>query len=271
MFSLIPDDLMQRVSLAVLLIYLGLMVPGGSSAAPPEVKAPAVTCNLPAELTTPDIPLHRVAMALSARGKVNVLAIGSGSTVGDSTGANGPNFVFHSPTSSFPSRMIEALQAAQPKVHFYLTVRGGRNMTAEAMLPVLQQEVAADHYDLVLWQTGTVEAVRGLRPDVMRSVLQDGIEAAERSGADVIVIDPQFSRFLRANADLGPYESALQQIVSMTGVNLFHRFDITQTWAGNGHIDLERVGRDDRDNTISILNVCLGRALEQFVLAGAEM
>ena len=56
----------------------------------------------------------------------------------------------------------------------------------------------------MLWQTGTVEAVQGLRPDVLRGVLQDGADAAEDAHADLVLIDPQFSRFLRANADLEP-------------------------------------------------------------------
>ena len=53
-------------------------------------------------------------------------------------------------------------------------------MTADAMLPILQRELAAHHYDLVLWQTGTVEAVQGLRPDALRGVLQEGADARQK-------------------------------------------------------------------------------------------
>ena len=55
----------------------------------------------------------------------------------------------------------------------------------------------------------------------------------------------------------------------MPNVTLFRRFDLTQAWVANGQIDLERVGRDQRDKTIALLNTCLGHALARYVLAGA--
>lgn len=261
---------MQPLPLAAALLYLAAAVPGWCQAEAPEVPAASVKCTLPSELTTPDAPLPRFAAALAAARPVEILAIGSGSTVGDTSGTGGPAFVYNHPTSSFPYRMTEALQAANPAIRFHLTVKGGRNLSAESMLPILQAELAAHHYDLVVWQTGTVEAVRGLRPEAMRDVIQEGIDAAGANGADVVVVDPQFSRFLRANTDLAPYESALQQTATMTGAALFHRYELTQIWADNGEIDLERVSRAARDPTILALNICLGRALAKFVLTGAE-
>jgi hypothetical protein len=166
--------------------------------------------------------------------------------------------------------MIEALQTAQPAARFELTVAGGRNMTAEEMLPLLRQELATRHYDLVVWQTATVEAVRGMRPDSLRAVLQSGAEDAAKAGADVVIVDPQFSRFLRANTDLAPYELALRQAAAVTNAALFERFALTREWASDGQIDLERVSPAAREQTISELNICIGRALARFVLAGVD-
>jgi acyl-CoA thioesterase-1 len=227
-------------------------------------------CNLPAELITPDIPLPRVAAALTTGKPVDVLAIGSGSTVGDAGGSAGPAFAYRNPTASFPYRMIEALQALRANAQFTLTVKGGRDMTTDTMLEVLRQALAAHHYDLVVWQTGTVEAVRGLRPEAMRDALEDGIEAASADGADVVVVDPQFSRFLRANTDVAPYVTTLQQTAAVNGAALFHRFDLTQDWSNSGEIDPERVSPSAREHTIMLLNICLGRALAKFVLTGAS-
>jgi hypothetical protein len=137
------------------------------------------------------------------------------------------------------------------------------------MLPILRDELTTHHYDLVLWQTGTVEAVHGLRPDILHGVLQDGADAVASAHADLVLIDPQFSRFLRANADLNPYETVLEQMADSLAVTLFHRFDLTQGWVNSGQVDLERVDRDKRDTTIALLNDCLGQALARYVLAGA--
>jgi acyl-CoA thioesterase-1 len=260
--SLIPVELMQRSLLACLLLLLAAVTPAWSQADSDPV------CSMPPDLTSPSEPLERVAAAM-AKGGLNILALGSGSTVGDSGGSNGPALTYQTPERSFPYRMIEALRAARPAVHFKLTVQGGRNMTADAMLPILRHELATHHYDLVLWQTGTVEAVQGLRPDALRGVLQDGSDAVGQADADLVLIDPQFSRFLRANADLGPYETVLVQMTTAPAVTLFHRFDLTQGWVNAGQVDLERVSHEMRDKTIASLNDCLGEALARYVLTGA--
>jgi hypothetical protein len=231
--------------------------------------AGGLACDMPPDLLTPAEKLPHVAAAL-AKGNLDIFALGSGSTVGDAGGAGGPQFAFHAPDASFPHRMVDALQALRPGVKFSITVQGGRNITAEAMLPLLHLALAAHHYDLVLWQTGTVEAVHGLRTDGLSSVLQDGADQVAAAGVDLVLIDLQFSRFLRANADVSPYETVLQQASGSTGVTLFPRYDLTQLWVGNSQVDLERVGRDQRDKTIELLNTCLGAALARYVLAGAD-
>ena len=228
-----------------------------------------LVCAMPADLMAPAMPLMQVAAALTNRGGLDILALGSGSTVGEGTGSGGPAPTIKTPESSFPYRMINALRSMKPKLRFDLTVAGGRSMTADSMLPILRHHLATHHYDLVLWQTGTVEAVQGMRPDSLHGVLQDGADAIEATHADLVLIDPQFSRFLRANADLGPYETVLVQMTNTPGVTLFHRFDLTQIWVNSGEVDLERVSRDERDRTIASLNDCLGRALAKYVLAGA--
>jgi acyl-CoA thioesterase I len=252
---------MQRLLIGYSLAALGMLTSVQASA--------GGACEMPPDLTTPVDKLPHVATAL-AQDNLSILALGSGSTVGDAGGSSGPAFAFHAPEASFPHKMVDALQAMRPGVRFQLTIKGGRNMMAETMLPILRQELADHRYELVIWQTGTVEAVHGLRPDELRAVLEDGAEAVEKASADLVVVDPQFSRFLRANVDLGPYETVLQQVTGGSGSTLFRRFDLTQLWVSNGQIDLERVSRDQRDRTIGLLNTCLGEALARFVLEGAS-
>jgi acyl-CoA thioesterase I len=255
---------MQRLLPGFLL--LALVVAGSVPARADD----GLACDLPADLIIPADPLKHVSAALATKNQVDILALGSGSTVGDTGSAAGPALAYSAPQASFPYRMVETLEAMRPSDRFQLTVKGGRGMTAEAMLPMLQQALVAHHYDLVLWQTGTVEAVHGLRPDNLRGVLRDGADAAAKAQVDLVLIDPQFSRFLRANADVSPYETVLQQMTGNPDVTLFRRFDLTQLWVGNGQVDLERASRDQRDRTIVMLNTCLGEALARFVLAGAS-
>ena len=255
------------------LIVLGLLAAGAAAHAQPAAGAAAhaqpaaPACPASEDIVVPDEPLEHVAAALAAGGPLNVLAIGTASTVGapSSTTAGLP------PGATFPHRMAEALVAARPQLKVQLSVRGGRGLTAEALLPQLRQALKTQKYQLVIWQTSTVEAVRGERPDTMLAALDQGIDLVQAAGADLILVDSQFSRFLRANTDLGTYEMVLQQVATVPGVVLFHRFDLMLDWAHAGQIDLERTSRKDRDRTIALLNQCVGEVLARFVLNGAEL
>ena len=105
----------------------------------------------------------------------------------------------------------------------------------------------------------------------MLDVLHTGAERVRDAGGDLVLIDPQFSRFLRANTDLDPYDGVMQQVATMPGVALFHRFELMRTWANDGRIDLERTPKADRDKALDELNACLGKALARFVLSGADV
>ena len=125
---------MQRISLGFLL--LALLIAGSC----PGRADGGLACDLPPDLTLPADPLTHVAAALAKRNQVDILALGSGSTVGDSSGAGGgPAMAYKAPRASFPYRMVEALKTMRPSDRFDLTVEGGRDMTAEAMLPILRQ------------------------------------------------------------------------------------------------------------------------------------
>ncbi|HXA22118.1 MAG TPA: hypothetical protein VNW90_07445 [Acetobacteraceae bacterium] len=242
---------------------VGLPLPSGAASETGDV------CGAPAEFITTAAPLGQLATAIAAGGPVAVLAVGSATTVG-SVNTMGLN-TSGTQGASYPWHMTRALEAALPGVKFALTVRGGRGMTAEQMLPLLDEALKHQHYSLVLWQTGTVEAVRGLRPDGLLEVLHTGAELVRDAGGDLVLVDPQFSRFLRANTDLDPYESVLQQVATMPGAAIFHRFDLMRTWANDGRIDLEHTQKADRDKALDELNECLGKALAQFVLSGVDV
>jgi acyl-CoA thioesterase I len=226
-------------------------------------------CGAPAEFITADESMAQFATTIAAGGPVEILAVGSATTVGSMNVTD--QQVTPPEGSSFPWQMVRALHAALPKIQFNVTVRGGRGMTAEQMLPLLEEALKKQRYPLVLWQTGTVEAVRGLRPDGLLEVLHTGAERVRDAGGDLVLIDPQFSRFLRANTDLDPYEGALQQVATMPGVTLFPRFELMRSWANDGRIDLERTAKADRDKALGGLHKCLGQALARFVLSGADV
>ncbi len=225
------------------------------SAAPARATdAPQAACPPdPAGLVAPDEPLAALAAALRPGKTVAILAVGSASTVA---------------ADGYPMTMLAALQAARPDVTFHLTQRGGRGQDAAQTLRLLTAALASGPYTVVLWQAGTVDAVRGLRPDDLADTLHAGAEAVRRHGADLVLIDPQFSRFLRANVDLEPYETALHMTAVEPGVALFPRHDLMRIWAEDDGLDPERATGPAAQRAAKLLPRCVGAALARFLLAG---
>ena len=116
---------------------VALPLPSGAASETGDV------CGAPAEFVTTSAPLGQLAAAIAAGGPVDVLAVGSATTVG-SVNTKGLN-TSGTQGASYPWHMTRALEAALPGVKFALTVRGGRGMTAEQMLPLLDEALKHQH------------------------------------------------------------------------------------------------------------------------------
>ena len=242
-------------------------------------------CAAPDELTANISPLPHVASVLKQGSTLNVLTVGSatvfspteslqpGTVTGLALGlGNGPrNGDLMASDAAFPFQMGKALQQAIPGLTVTVTVKGGRGMLASEMLDIIRSELAAHHYQLVIWQTGTVEAVRNIPAGTFYQTLSDGSAMIADAGADLVIVDPQFSRFLHANADLDPYSQSMQQVAAQPGVILFHRFELMRYWSGEGQIDLERTAKSQRVKTVEALHACLGGSLARMVAASARL
>jgi acyl-CoA thioesterase-1 len=245
----------------------------------------ASPCDAPEDLTGDIAPLPHVAAVLEPGRTLNVLTVGSatvfgpaeslqpGTITGQALGLGNakPSTEPATPAeTAFPQQMAQSLRAAIPGLDVKMTVRGGRGMQASDMLDIIRSELKATHYDMVIWQTGTVEAVHNVPTGSFYQTLSDGSALIAASGADLVLVDPQFSRFLHAAADVDPYFQTLQEIAAHPGAVLFHRFDLMRFWSVEGQIDMERTPRAQRLKIVEQLHVCLGQALARFVTASAH-
>lgn len=241
---------MPRAGLPLLGLALLLALRPTAATASPDVCPP-----YPEFATSPE-PFEALTHALRAGAPVAILAIGSASTA-----RGGP---------SYPRVMIETLQAALPRADLSLDVRGQRGLTAADMVGPLDTALARRRYALVVWQTGTVDAVRGLRPEELALALDEGAARVVAAGASLVLVDPQFSRFLSANVDLMPYELALERTAALPGVVLFRREALMRAWAEAGGLDVESAPPAKRPAAASLVQTCVGRALARFILSGIE-
>ena len=229
--------------------------------------------------------LPAVAAVLKDGGALDVLVVGSatvfspneslqpGTVTGQALGlGSGPRAgTLPNPSdTAFPLQMAQQLRRSVPGLKVSVVVKGGRGVTAAEMLETIHTELAAHHFQLVIWQTGTVEAAHNMPASGFYETLADGAAAVAAAGSDLVLVDPQFSRFLRANTDLDPYVRNMQQVAAQPHVILFHRFDLMHFWANEGQIDLERTPKGHRLKAVEALHACLGTRLAQMVIAAAQ-
>ena len=249
---------MRRAVVIILAVLLSLAAVASRAAG---TALPDGQCPPAAGFPTTDERLDAVAAAIKAGGPVSILAVGSATTVGQDGKANGISFPYH---------MVEALRAALPNVAFDLTVKGSRGLAAKDMLTILDAALSSHGFTLVLWQTGTVEAVHGVRPDSLHATLGIGVQHVRARGGDTVLIDPPFSRALRASTDVEPYEQVMRQVAGLPGVVLFPRYDLTRSWVEKAMLDVEKVPLAERPLAVDMLHECVGRALASFVLSGVH-
>jgi hypothetical protein len=219
-------------------------------------------CGAPAEMLEAGAPLPKTARVLAARpgAKLRLLVVGSASVTG--AGTSGPE-------AAWPQRLSRILEKLHPGLTVSLTVRGGRGLTAVETAALIEAEQIRAPADLVLWQSGTVEAVRSLDVDLLRETLNAEVERLQAQGSDVVLVDPQFSRFLRANANVDPYRDAMRLVASARDVPLLRRYELMRFWAESDRVDLERAPREMRVIVADRLHICLAEAAAVLIGQGA--
>lgn len=242
---------MRTAAILVLLLAAALPAPA------------AERCTAPPELTAAAETFPHAARAVARKQRLGVLVVGSGSTAGSGTSA---------PENVYPARVEEALRVLLPGVAVEVTVRGGRGLTAPDLLTLLERALPEVKPDLVIWQTGTVDAVRGLDPDLFTATLVAGFVKVSEAKADLVLMDMQFSRFGRAVMNYGAYREAMQAVaVAAPNGMLFRRYDLMRHWAETGQVDVERAPRAAWSRETDRLHACLGLVLAETIAEGLRL
>lgn len=178
-------------------------------------------CAAPAELIRLSEPLYRIAARVSRGEKLTIVALGSSSTAG--VGASTEEM-------SYPSRLQAKLRAMFPSLQINVVNRGVSGEDAMEMLERLDDELRHDRPDLVLWQVGTNALLRANGVDKEAPLIRDGIRRIQASGADTVIIDPQYAPKVLVDADAKPMVRLLAKIAREAGVPVFRRFAIMEHW-----------------------------------------
>ncbi|MBT1513330.1 SGNH/GDSL hydrolase family protein [Bradyrhizobium sp. SRL28] len=175
--------------------------------------------------------LPRVANKLVAGQPVVIVAFGSSSTAG--FGATSPEF-------NYPNRLAAQLRRQYPTADISVVNAGKGGEDAPEMMKRLQTSVIDMHPDLVIWQVGTNAVLRNLDPGETAKLVEEGITRIQAVGADVVLIDPQYSPRVNEHAEsAGKMMTLLNKTAELRKVGIFPRFAVMKDWHEKQAIPIE--------------------------------
>lgn len=229
-----------------------------SAAGTVRAEDASASCDVPASLLESESSLPKVEAAVKAAQPLNILVVGSRSS---SLGADASN--------AYPARLQAALKDKLSQLAINVSVEIQAAKTAEEVASNLVKLMEGKKPTLVIWQTGTVDAMRSIDPDDFRTAVDDGVVALQKAGADVVLMNPQYSPRTETMISVPPYLDNLRAVAQQHDIPLFDRFAIMHEWNDQGDFDL--YGAHHGLELAKRVHDCLGRALSIFVIEAAHL
>jgi hypothetical protein len=234
------------------------MLAGLSTAVPARAEDAPSTCEVPAYLLSSESSLPKVAEAVKTGQKLDILVVGSRSST-----INAPD------GTAYPGRLEAMLREKLPGVKVNVNVELQIKKTAEEVAAGLSKLVEGKKPTLVIWQTGTVDAMRSIDPDDFRAAVDDGVAALQSTGTDVILMNLQYSPRTETMISATPYIDNMRVVAQQHDVPLFDRFAVMRNWNEQGDFDLFSASHGPE--LARRVHDCLGRALSKFVIDAAHI
>ena len=252
--------------LAAASVFLGAAVWPLAAQEPPAPEPPVQSqatdgsCPAPDGFTHPEEKLTRVARRVKDGKRLDILVIGTGSSgLGRAQGGA---------DSSYPARLQAALAERLPSVPVSVRTNVLARRTAADMANAIHALEATAVPGLLVWQTGTVDAIRGVDPDAFRETLEETIKHLHASGVDVLLVNMQYSPRTQGMIADAPYADAMRWISQQMGVPVFDRLALMQYWSEKGVFDF---AHEDRTRIAERVHECLGRLMAELIIDAAGL
>jgi lysophospholipase L1-like esterase len=166
--------------------------------------------------------LPHVAAKLASGEPVVIVAFGSSSTAGFGTTA---------PEFTYPNRLAAQLHRQYPTADITVVNRGKGGEDAPEMMNRLQTAVLDMKPDLVIWQVGTNAVLRNLDPAETARLVEEGSERIQAAGADLVLVDPQYSPAVYQHPEsANQIVKLLGKVAELRHAGIFPRFEVMREW-----------------------------------------
>jgi hypothetical protein len=222
--------------------------------------APADACDVPESLIATEIDLTQVTKAVKDSHRLDISVIGT--TSSSLAGPDGARF-------AYPARLEDLLKQRLTGIEIKVTAHVQARENTADMAAGLEKILADDKPALVVWQTGTADALNGVEPEDFRSSLDDGVDTIQTAGADVILMNMQYSPRTDSMLDVSAYADVMRWVAQQRGASLFDRLAIMHYWADNGTFDLYAATK--KYDMARRVHDCIGWALASQIINAAHL
>jgi acyl-CoA thioesterase I len=222
--------------------------PGPIAAAAPR----APTCVVTPGQARFDFPLPHTARRLARGEPIKIVALGSSSTYGAGASTS---------AASYPSRLADELARRFPGHEITILNRGVNGNEAADMLARLDTAVIAEKPDLILWQVGTNSVLRDKPLQPHAPLLHEGLARMKATGADVVLIDPQYAPRVISKPTCQGMVSLIATTAKAEHVGVFHRFELMRRWRETEQLPFETFVSTDGLHMNDWSYACLAKAL----------
>src|SRR5215467_12778732 len=224
------------------------------------VAAERPRCGVPDYLLFGESPLNRVSKVVATQKQLRIAVVGTGSSA-----LAGPD----GPPSAYPARLEALLTQRLPGVMVSVVTLLRTRQTAEDLAKGMDKLVTDEQPDLAIWQTGTTDAIRRVDPDTFKAALEDGVERLHKGGADVILMNMQYSPRTETMIAVTPYADVMRVVAQHFDTPLFDRLGIMRHWSETGAFDFYAAGRD---NVLAQrVHDCIARAIAALVINAGRL
>ena len=221
----------------------------------------ASRCSAPREITRFMVKLPNTTRAIRSRKPLVIVAIGSSSTAG--VGASDP-------AHAYPSLLADELHGRWPQLPVTVINKGVGGEIASQMLARFDRDVLLYHPQLVVWQTGSNQALRSANTEGYADTVREGISRLKEARADVVLMDPQFAPRVLARRIHLPIVDSIAALARETNVAVFQRFAVMRHWVASGQFKIEDIISSDGLHMNDVSYSCIARLLAGSLVAAAE-
>jgi hypothetical protein len=215
-------------------------------------------CTVPGELIETSAALPHAAIAIKRKHRLDVLVL-SGSASHIAAGGV---------LRKYPIFLEAALRERLKDVEVHVVAHPEPRRTIMEIYPLLPRLVAELKPNLVVWQSGTIEGLRGIDPDGYGRKLSAGVALLQASGVDVVLVNTQFSPRTDFMIDATVYTDNIRWVAQTREVPFFNRYEVMRYWSENSTFDLAAV----RDNgTFEQVHRCIGQLIGEIVVRATAL